>query len=47
MDEKELTPAQVQVANSVKTILHQIGEQPERQGLLKTPERVAKAYSFL
>lgn len=47
MDEKELTPAQVQVANSVKTILHQIGEHPERQGLLKTPERVAKAYSFL
>lgn len=47
MDEKELTPAQMQVANSVKTILHQIGEQPERQGLLKTPERVAKAYSFL
>jgi len=47
MEEKELTPEQVQVANSVKSILHNIGEHPDRQGLLKTPERVAKAYTFL
>ena len=47
MEEKELTPEQVQVAHAVKSILHHIGEDPERQGLLKTPERVSKAYSFL
>jgi GTP cyclohydrolase I len=31
----------------VHTILHEIGENTEREGLLKTPERVAKAYEFL
>jgi GTP cyclohydrolase IA len=35
------------VAACVHTILGNIGENPERQGLLKTPERVAKAYSYL
>jgi len=36
-----------EVAKNVKTILTEIGENPERQGLEKTPERVAKAYEFL
>ncbi|HEX7072087.1 MAG TPA: GTP cyclohydrolase I FolE [Rhodothermales bacterium] len=31
----------------VREILHGIGEDPEREGLLKTPERVAKAYQYL
>ncbi|MFZ4786055.1 MAG: GTP cyclohydrolase I FolE [Flavobacteriales bacterium] len=35
------------MATAVGTILEQIGEDPARQGLLKTPERVAKAYDFL
>lgn len=33
--------------NAVKTILELIGENPAREGLLKTPERVYKAFEFL
>ncbi|MCH8325428.1 MAG: GTP cyclohydrolase I FolE [Bacteroidetes bacterium] len=32
---------------SVKDILKEIGEDPKREGLLKKPQRVAKAYEFL
>jgi len=31
----------------IKELLVEIGEDPRREGLLKTPERVAKAYEFL
>ncbi|MCR6571355.1 GTP cyclohydrolase I FolE [Campylobacter insulaenigrae] len=33
--------------NSVKNILELIGENPSREGLLKTPTRVFKAFEFL
>jgi GTP cyclohydrolase I len=31
----------------IRTILEEIGENPEREGLVKTPERVERAYQFL
>lgn len=36
-----------QIASHVKAILSLIGEDPEREGLVKTPERVAKALQFV
>ncbi len=35
------------VAELVRELLIEIGEDPAREGLTKTPERVAKAYEFL
>ena len=35
------------LANSIKLVLSEIGENSEREGLLKTPERVAKSMEFL
>lgn len=35
------------VQGLVTTILNEIGENPEREGLVKTPNRVAKAYEYL
>ena len=36
-----------EIAVHVKEILRLIGEDPEREGLVKTPERVAKALQFM
>ena len=35
------------VEQNVKNILSSLGEDPQREGLLKTPQRVAKAYEFM
>ena len=32
---------------TIRTLLMEMGEDPTREGLVKTPERVAKAYEFL
>ena len=36
-----------ELAGHVKAILKLLGEDPDREGLVKTPERVAKAWQFL
>lgn len=36
-----------QIARHVEAILTLLGEDPEREGLVKTPERVAKALQFI
>jgi len=35
------------IADAVRTILINVGEDPDRQGLVKTPDRVARAYDEL
>ncbi len=35
------------VENLIKELLEEIGEDPEREGLLDSPSRVAKSYNFL
>ncbi len=47
MEENENTEKTVRIANAYKGILADLGESPSREGLLKTPERVAKALQFL
>jgi GTP cyclohydrolase I len=38
---------QKKIAHNVKGIIGLLGEDPEREGLIKTPERVARAFRYL
>ena len=40
-------PDQKKLATLVRKILVELGEDPKREGLRKTPERVAKAMTYL
>ena len=42
-DEKAIS----KLAEAYRSILVGIGEEPQREGLLKTPERVSKALAFM
>lgn len=37
----------IKLSQHIKEVLTELGEQPQREGLLKTPERVSKSLSFL
>ena len=47
MMKKKKEPNLTKIASLVKSLLVELGEDPSREGLAKTPERVAKAMSFL
>ncbi len=44
---KAKEPNQKKIAELVRQILVELGEDPEREGLKKTPDRVAKAMTYL
>ncbi|MEO0967229.1 MAG: GTP cyclohydrolase I, partial [Cyanobacteria bacterium J06639_18] len=43
----ELPEQMERMTDAVRALLEGVGEDPEREGLLKTPQRVAKAMQFL
>ena len=48
MDLNKMTDEKLNnIKNIVKKLLSEIGENPNREGLLRTPERVSKAWKFL
>jgi GTP cyclohydrolase IA len=47
VDEQSNRPSQKEAEDAVRVLLRWAGEDPEREGLLDTPKRVAKAYREL
>jgi GTP cyclohydrolase I len=47
LDELGTTPTPDPLEENVRTLLRELGEDPGREGLLKTPQRVAKSMRFL
>ena len=50
MDLQSFTPNETltrEIGGHIRTMLTEIGEDAEREGLKKTPERVGKAFQFL
>ena len=43
----ELAPSNPRLAGLVSELLHEIGEDPDRPGLLDTPDRVGRSWEFL
>jgi GTP cyclohydrolase I len=37
----------IEFENAVKVMMRYVGEDPEREGLIKTPHRVRKAFEFI
>ncbi len=46
-DAPPLTNGEEKISNLIFNLLREIGEDPAREGLRKTPERVARSYAFL
>ena len=44
---KPVPESLARLAGAVRTVLEEVGEDPERDGLVRTPARVAEAYQFL
>lgn len=47
MTEQDSNAPNERIAGLVKQLLTELGENPEREGLAQTPERVAKSYQYL
>ncbi len=47
IDQKEISPEVKEIASNYKNLLDLAGEDSSREGLIKTPERAAKALQFL
>ncbi|MGU9977503.1 MAG: GTP cyclohydrolase I [Candidatus Oxydemutatoraceae bacterium WSBS_2016_MAG_OTU14] len=47
MTSKDNQASRDNIAQSLEMILREVGEDPQREGLLKTPQRFAKAIRFL
>lgn len=47
MDTKDAAPGREHMEQLITEMLKGFGEDPQREGLLRTPHRVAKAYEFL